>query len=110
MAWGDRKGTRVTFDHSVKALMMSIDGTWRRECKLADVSVSGARLIPCGPIDGLNLKEFFLLLTPTGLAFRRCELIRVNGDEIGVQFLKKTVVRGKRANQPGSMTKADTTE
>jgi hypothetical protein len=34
------------------------------------------------------LKEFFLLLSSTGLAYRRCELERVNGTEIEVQFLK----------------------
>jgi hypothetical protein len=28
MAWGDRKGTRVSFEHVVDALMMGIDGTW----------------------------------------------------------------------------------
>jgi len=41
-----------------------------------------------GSIQGLNLKEFFLLLSSTGLAYRRCELVRVNGAEIDVQFLK----------------------
>lgn len=110
MAWGDRKDTRVWFERDVDALIMGIDGTWRRECKLADVSASGARLIVSGSLDGLNLKEFFLLLTPSGLAFRRCELIRVNGDEIGVRFLKKRVGRSKRAQQPGSTAPADTTE
>jgi hypothetical protein len=101
MAWGDRKDTRVSFEHPFDALMMGIDGTWRRECRLVDVSVSGARLIVSGSIEGLNLKEFFLLLTPTGIAFRRCELIRVNGDEIGVRFLKKGDVR-KPVRRPAS--------
>ena len=41
-----------------------------------------------GSIRGLNLKEFFLLLSSTGLAYRRCELVRVNGMEIDVHFLK----------------------
>lgn len=34
-----------------------------------------------------NLKEFFLLLSATGAAARRCELAWVNGHEIGVKFL-----------------------
>jgi hypothetical protein len=110
MAWGNRKSTRVSFESNVDALIMGIDGTWRRECKLADVSVSGARLIVSGSLDGLNLTEFFLLLTPSGLAFRRCELVRVNGDEIGVRFLKKHVGSGKLAQQPGSTAPANTTE
>ena len=29
-----------------------------------------------------------MLLSSTGLAYRRCELVRVNGAEIDVQFLK----------------------
>ena len=33
-------------------------------------------------------KEFFLLLSSTGLAYRRCELVRVNGTEMDVSFLK----------------------
>lgn len=41
-----------------------------------------------GSIQGLNLKEFFLLLSSTGLAYRRCELVRVNGTQMGIQFLK----------------------
>ena len=95
MAWGGRKSTRVSFDDGIDVLIMGIDGTWRRQCKLVDVSVSGARLLVADPLEGLNLKEFFLMLTPTGSAFRRCELIRLNGDEIGVRFLKRSEVRSK---------------
>src|SRR6476646_9456912 len=75
--------------------MMGIDGTWRRSCQLADVSASGARLIVSGSGEGLNLQEFFLLLAPNGVAYRRCELVRVNGEEIGVRFLKKSGIPGK---------------
>lgn len=50
-----------------------------------------------GSIQGLNLKEFFLLLSSTGLAYRRSELVRVNGTEMDVQFLKGR--QGK--NKPG---------
>jgi hypothetical protein len=93
MAWGARKDTRVFFERAIDVQMMGIDGTWRRDCQLADVSATGARLIVPGSVEGLNLKEFFLILTPNGAAFRRCELIRVNGDEIGVRFLKKSEAR-----------------
>jgi hypothetical protein len=99
MPWGARKGTRVSFERTIDAQVMGVDGTWRRDCKLADVSVSGARLIVCGSLEGLDLKEFFLILTSNGAAFRRCELIRVNGDEIGVRFLKKSETRGKPARR-----------
>jgi hypothetical protein len=50
---------------------------------------------------GLHLKEFFLLLSSTGLAYRRCELAWVNGDQIGVNFLK-TGEKKKRGDRRGA--------
>ena len=76
------------FATGYSVLMMGIDGTWQRPCTMLDISSTGARLQVKDSIEGLNLKEFFLLLSSTGLAFRRCELIRVNGDEIGVKFVE----------------------
>jgi hypothetical protein len=69
--------------------MMAIDGTWRRACQLKDVSESTATLEVEGTVQGLGLKEFFLLLSSTGLAYRRCQLDWVNGDQIGVAFLRQ---------------------
>ncbi len=83
-----RGNSRVVFERGIAAQMMGIDGTWRRECTMEDVSESGAKLTIDGSIEGLHLKEFFLLLSSTGLAYRRCELAWVNGDQIGVNFLK----------------------
>jgi hypothetical protein len=83
-----RVGERVAFDKGYEAHMMAIDGTWRRDCRLLDVSETGGKLTVEASIVGLNLKEFFLLLSSTGLAYRRCELAWVNGDQIGVNFLK----------------------
>jgi PilZ domain len=85
-----RKGDRVTFGRGFSARMMGIDGTWRRDCVMEDVSETGAKLTVDGSVEGLQLKEFFLLLSSTGLAYRRCELAWVNGDQIGVNFLKNT--------------------
>ena len=79
---------RVTFGRGYNVWIMGIDGTWRRSCVLKAVSNFEAELELEGSIEGLNLKEFFLLLSSTGLAYRRCELIRVNGSEIDVRFLK----------------------
>ena len=73
----------------IGAHMMGIDGTWRRDCTMEDISETGAKLTVEGSIEGLHLKEFFLLLSSTGLAYRRCELAWVNGDQIGVNFLKQ---------------------
>ncbi len=83
-----QRGERVVFERGIPAFMMAIDGTWRRNCVMEDVSETGAKLTVEGSFEGLHLKEFFLLLSSTGLAYRRCELAWVNGDQIGVNFLK----------------------
>ena len=95
MAEQRRKHDRVIFQKGFDVNIMAIDGTWRRTCTLKDVSVTGARLIMQGPIQGLILKEFFLLLSSSGLAYRRCQLAWVNGDQIGVNFLMVGVSRKK---------------
>src|SRR6187551_221474 len=85
----DGKGAeRVTFSRGYDVCLMAIDGTWRRDCKLNAISDTDATLTVEGSIQGLNLKEFFMLLSSTGLAYRRCELVRVNGTEMDVSFLK----------------------
>ena len=89
MAYGDRKSERVDFERGIHVYIMGIDGTWRRKCMMIDVSQTGARLRIEGTVEGLDLKEFFLLLSSTGLAFRRCQLVRMHGDQIGVRFLER---------------------
>ena len=79
---------RVTFGRGHDVCIMAIDGTWRRGCQLQAISDTEASLTVEGSIQGLNLKEFFLLLSSTGLAYRRCELVRVNGAEMDIQFVK----------------------
>jgi hypothetical protein len=86
--FGDRKSDRVRLEHKRPVNLMGVDGTWRRTCLLLDVSSSGARLDVDGTLDVLQAKEFFLLLSSTGLAFRRCELIRVEGSQVGVRFIE----------------------
>src|ERR1700744_5624916 len=88
---------RVTFSRGYDVCIMAIDGTWRRDCQLNAISDNDAILTVEGSIQGLNLKEFFLLLSSTGLAYRRCELVRVNGTEMDVQFLK-----GKKKKRAGA--------
>jgi hypothetical protein len=83
-----RKAKRVVFERGFAANMMAIDGTWRRPCTLEDESETGARLTVDGSIEGLPLNEFFLLLSTMGNAYRRCQLAWVNGDQVGVFFLK----------------------
>src|ERR1700688_3846826 len=99
MAAERRKGERVTFERGIAAHMMGIDGTWRRECTMEDISETGAKLTVDGSVEGLHLQEFFLLLSSTGLAYRRCELTWVNGDQIGVNFLRQNDKKKKQARR-----------
>src|SRR5262245_40318202 len=94
-----RRGERIVFERGIPAHMMAIDGTWRRDCIMEDVSETGAKLTVEGSVEGLHLKEFFLLLSSTGLAYRRCELAWVNGDQIGVNFLKQGDKKKKGARR-----------
>jgi hypothetical protein len=89
-----RSQHRVVFDRGHPAYMMAVDGTWRRTCMIEDVSDGGAKLTVNDSLEGLHLKEFFLLLSSTGLAYRRCELAWVNGDQLGGTFLQGST--GKR--------------
>jgi hypothetical protein len=67
--------------------MMTIDGTWARECLLMDASDSGAQIAVKD--SGVLTEEFFLLLSTIGIpAFRRCKRAWVEGNLIGVSFDK----------------------
>jgi len=63
--------------------MMAVDGTWRQDVSSTIDPIvqrpwwSGLRW------EGLNSKEFALLLSSTGLIYRRCALEWVNGDSVG---------------------------
>lgn len=82
-----RKASRVQFEQRHPVNLMGVDGTWRRSCVLLDASQSGAKLEVEGSPDVLRAREFFLLLSSTGLAFRRCELVWVDGTQVGVRFI-----------------------
>jgi hypothetical protein len=90
-----RKAHRVVFEKGFTANMMAIDGTWRRPCTMMDVSDTGARLSIDGSVEGLAMKEFFLVLSTMGKAYRRCELAWVNGAQVGVHFIKPGVKKKK---------------
>lgn len=94
-----RKNPRIDFERGVDVQIMGIDGTWRRPCRMMDVSDGGAMLTIEGSVGELDLKEFFLLLSATGLAYRRCKMVRVNGNQVGVVFIKP-VSKKKSAGPP----------
>jgi hypothetical protein len=105
VSWGKRASNRISFERGHSAQIMGIDGTWRRDCTMLDVSVSGVHLVVKGSIAGLGLKEFFLLLSSTGLAYRRCELARIDGEKIGARFLQ--FVRKKPTSSPSKRQYAE---
>ena len=86
---------RVTFGRGYSVWIMAIDGTWRRNCLLTAISATDGQLTLEGSIEGLHLKEFFLLLSSTGLAYRRCELVRINGADLDIRFLNTKGIKGK---------------
>ena len=90
-----RRTNRVRFDRGVTCRMMAIDGTWQRSCIMEDVSQTGAKLTIDGTVQGLPVNEFFLALSSTGLAYRRCQLVWLNGDQMGVVFLQPGQARTK---------------
>jgi hypothetical protein len=83
-----RRMNRVQFGNGYTARITAIDGTWQRDCRIADVSDTGARLTIRGSLTNIDTNEFFLKLSPTGPAHRRCQRVWLNGDEAGVRFLK----------------------
>jgi|SRR5450755_261272 hypothetical protein len=99
MTWGARKAERVCFESRYPVNLMGVDGTWRRSCVLVDVSVTGARLEVDGSLEVLKAQEFFLVLSSTGLAFRRCELVRIDGSEVGVRFVTDKKTKGRPVAQ-----------
>src|SRR5438445_10504911 len=99
MKFDGRKARRVRMDHRQAVNLMGSDGTWRRRCVLLDVSQTGAKIEVEGTLDVLQAKEFFLLLSSTGLAYRRCELVWIDGTTAGVHFVQ---ANGKKAQTTAS--------
>jgi hypothetical protein len=81
-----RKTHRVVFERGFSANMIG-------DRRYVAASVVG------GSIEGLPLKEFFLVLSTVGKAYGRCQLAWVNGDQVGVSFIKAVGVK-KKSQQP----------
>jgi PilZ domain len=87
MGINKRQTDRVRFERGYSATIAALDGTWQRRCLVDDVSQTGAKLMVMGSIEGLDVNEFFLVLSPTGPIRRRCQMAWVDGDTIGVRFI-----------------------
>ena len=86
-----RLGQRVEFERGFPVVIMGIDGTWQRTCTMQDASETGAKFsLEEGSLKGLDLKEFFLVLSSVGNAFRRCKLAWINGHQFGAEFIQQT--------------------
>lgn len=103
MRFDSRKALRVRMEHKHPVNLMGSDGTWRRTCFLLDVSETGAKIEVEGSLEVLQAKEFFMLLSSTGLAFRRCELVWIDGTMAGIHFVNAA---SKRAKALSSQTAA----
>ncbi|WP_445219903.1 PilZ domain-containing protein [Bradyrhizobium sp. Pa8] len=97
MNWDKRKAKRIQLGHHYRATLVAVDGTWRRNCVLIDISETGARLRIDGSLEVLKARQFFLLLSTMGLVFRRCELVRLDGEEAGVEFITSQTLRERSA-------------
>lgn len=97
-----RRLPRVEFSRGIPMRMLAIDGTWSRPCLMLDAADKGVKLVLKQSVTGMNLKEFFLVLSTTGSSFRRCEMVWMNGDEIGVRFIEKTMAQPKLSIKPNS--------
>lgn len=93
MSWDKRQAKRVRFEREYRATLVGSDGAWRRDCIVLDISETGARLSMEESPDVLKTREFFLLFSMTGPVFRRCELVRLAGTEVGVRFKTSRTVR-----------------
>jgi hypothetical protein len=104
MRWENRKSNRVRLEHDYPVNLMGVDGTWRRSCILRDISTTGAKLDVEGTTEVLRAREFFLLLSSTGLAFRRCELVWIDGSQVGIRFIADKEARKKRPSASSGST------
>lgn len=105
MRFDGRKALRVRMDHKQAVNLMGSDGTWQRSCVLLDVSQTGAKIEVEGTLDVLQAKEFFMLLSSTGLAYRRCELVWIDGTLAGVHFIKDGKKKSASAKPGAAQTK-----
>jgi len=75
----------VSFETPRLGKLVAIDGTTCRDCEILVLSQAGAQLRIQDSLG--NTQEFFLLLTNFGApVFRRCKVLKVQGDRLDVEF------------------------
>jgi hypothetical protein len=68
------------------SFIMSPDGSVVCECRMLNVSASGAKLALREPTD--TPEEFVLMLSRNGAVQRRCKVVRRADKELGVKFVQ----------------------
>lgn len=96
-----RLDKHVAFEHGYPCRVLSIDGTRCCNALLEDVSDGGAKLTLFGSEDDFDFTEFFLVLSSWATAHRRCARVWLNGQQIGVEFVRQKAARS-RARKPQS--------
>jgi hypothetical protein len=75
-------------------LIVNVDGTAICPCSTADISATGAKIVPSEQTEIPD--EFVLVLAPGGKVQRRCKVVwRLDG-KLGVQFVIAPDVAGKQ--------------
>jgi hypothetical protein len=82
MAANRRKSIRRAIGYGAK--IVAPDGSWNRECRVLDVSATGAKLAIDRPEE--LPRDFLLALAMHGNALRRCRVVWSKTSEIGVKF------------------------
>jgi PilZ domain-containing protein len=82
MSANRRKSVRRAIGY--KAKVVASDGSWTRDCRVLDVSQSGAKLAIDQPAELPS--DFILALSERGAAMRRCHVVWTAEREIGVKF------------------------
>jgi hypothetical protein len=92
MSWDKRKAKRVQFQQAdgIDVCIVSVDGVWRREGRLLDISESGVLLSCTGSLQGLDLRTFLLEFRPKRMASRLCAVVRIEAGRIAARFIKET--------------------
>ncbi len=79
-----RRRKRVPFSGGYPARLAAADGPWQKACRVEDVSDTGTKLTIDGSLDGLEAREFVLLLSSRGPA-RQCERVWLRENSVGGQ-------------------------
>jgi hypothetical protein len=94
--------THVSFETPRPGKLVAIDGTTCRDCEILDLSQTGAQLRIQDSLG--NTQEFFLLLTSFGApVFRRCKMVKVQGDRLDVEFPSRNTQPKRSPRNPNAL-------